>query len=855
MRTLPSREAMVVSALLTAVAAMLGYFDRPLGLNNVFYDTIQKLQTQQKPDDVLVIAIDEASLLELGKWPWRRGLHAQAIDTLTRANVKAIASDILFTEHDTANPTEDDALVDAVRRNGNTVVPMFIGELRDDGQVLETLPFSELIDAAKGIGHVHVELDTDGIWRSVFLKEGVGKPYWPHLSVVLYEAVHGKPPEPLPGLVSKTSSNAPMQIARDYLNRIRYSVGPGKFKSISFIDLINNRIPTEELQDKIVFLGMTAAGMSDTFATPISQEQLHMKGVEVQANIFHALRSGTLIKPLSPWQNAFAAGLLTFAGVLCITVLKPHHSSMAAIIAILLVPLFSFMLLRFGSVWMAPAASFIMLCLAYPLWSWRRLEQSMQYLGGELASLEKEPGFLNEKPQLSQLNSGLHFLTKWLPIKAWRVEKLEDSDPVAVAEVWQHSNDKSTFLLNDGGEVSSIAIEWRPNADIDIRDRDAFLGDLVQPWHNNNDELPTRHRDIVADYIERIQSNSAAGRQLRNFIYSCLSNLQDGIVVTSLSGRVIMINDQARRLLGISEEAYLSASFTDLLDRSMRSSNDVWEEALQGLYLRGIDTHFEALTKPDYSVLVQGKKFELDTSADVVVIFTFTDVSELKELERARAETLNFVSHDLRSPLVSILALVDQAEHSDALGPIKNYTERALSYTEGFLQLARAESGEASLYECDMHAILDNACEHVFELAAKKKISLRREHCKQSAWVWGNADLLERMLINLLDNAIKYSHEHDVVDTRLAVANNKVSLYVIDHGIGIPADDIPILFEQFRRGSSRDSRSQSGAGLGLRFVAVTLQRHNGAVKVNSAPGRGSEFMISLPRLELRDDYE
>ncbi len=856
MLTLPSREAMGVSVLLTLLAALLGYFDTPLGLNHVFYDTIQKLQVPQKPDDIVVVAIDEASLFELGKWPWRRGLHAQAISTLTQADVKAIASDILFTEDDKSSPADDRALVDAVSRNSNIVIPMFIGALKDNGQPLEMLPFSELSAAAKDrLGHVHVEIDADGICRSVFLKEGVGTPYWRHLSIVLYEVVYGKPPTTLPGLVSATDNNAPMTIARNYLNRIRFSVGPGGFNTISFIDLINNRIPAELLRDKIIFLGITAAGLSDSFATPVSQQQRHMQGVELHANIFHALRSGTLITPLSAWQNAIVAGVLTFIGVLCITVLKPRHSSVAAIVAILLVPLLSFLLLHFASLWIAPAASFVMLCLAYPLWSWRRLGQSMQYLGGELASLEKEPGFLNERPQLTQLNSSLRLLTKWLPIKAWRIERVENTTPLPNIGQWQHSGNKSTFLLGENGEFNKIAIDWRTDTSAASVDRDAFLSDLVEPWQPASDKSALRHQDIVTEYIERIKSSSAAGKQLRNFIYSCLSNLQDGVVVSSLAGRVIMINEQARRLLGVSEDAYLSASFTDLLDQSMRSGSETWNEALRELFLRGIDTHFEALTKADYAVLVQGKKFELDTSADVVVIFTFTDVSELKELERARAETLNFVSHDLRSPLVSILALVAQAEDAAELASIKDYTERALSYTEGFLQLARAESGEANLYECDMHSILDNACEHVFELAASKKISLRREHCEQPAWVWGNADLLERMLINLLDNAIKYSHNHDVVQTRLAVEKNKVLLYVIDHGIGIPPDDIPILFEQFRRGSSRDSLSQKGAGLGLRFVAVTLQRHNGVVQVNSIPERGSEFKVSLPRLEVRDDFE
>ncbi|MGI9286988.1 MAG: sensor histidine kinase [Pseudomonadales bacterium] len=227
----------------------------------------------------------------------------------------------------------------------------------------------------------------------------------------------------------------------------------------------------------------------------------------------------------------------------------------------------------------------------------------------------------------------------------------------------------------------------------------------------------------------------------------------------------------------------------------------------------------------------------------------------VKRQQFSIGESLNFVSHDLRSPLVSILALVEQASRPDSLHRIKLYTERALAYTEGFLQLARAQRGEVSFHECDMHAIVDNACEHVFELAASKQITLQRTHCTQAVSVWGNADLLERVVINLLDNAVKYSRNGSVVETRLLVAEEKINLYVKDHGISIPANDLPTLFEQFRRGSSSGSRAQNGAGLGLRFVTVTAQRHNGFVKVNSALGRGSEFMVSLPRMTFSNDCD
>ncbi|MFK8019894.1 MAG: CHASE2 domain-containing protein [Pseudomonadales bacterium] len=792
---LPSSEAIFLSGLLALLAALSSWLNTPQALNNIIHDSFQRTALGQAPEDILIVGIDEASLQGIGKWPWRRDIHAQLIDRLAAARVKAIAYDIVFSERDTPNPEYDAKLVQSVRNFGRVVLPVFVGENKPGGQLLEIIPFDELAEAAH-LAHAHIEIDEDGQLRSTHLKEGLGSAYWEHMTVTLHRLAYNSVPEPLPGLRSPdvdNQENASL-IVRDYRTQIRFSARPAGFRMLSFIDVLDGRYPASELQGKIIFVGTMAAGLSDTLATPVSSENRHMQGVELNANIFAALRSGTLITPLTALQKITVTGVAAFLCLLVITSAAPAISLLMTIGLTFFLAATSFVLLAYNNIWWPPAACCIAVSIGYPLWSWRRLERSMGYLREEMLSLGQEGRLLDHE------------------------------------------------LLDDAGST---------------------------PWQEASASVPKRNIDVVAFHINQIRNSHANRRRLRHFIFSCLANLSDGVVATSSNGRVVLINDQARQLLLPGGEAAHEMDFRALLESNLNTEMAANQlaalaKAIDGVYQSGEETEFEFLSKTDNEILLQGNEFALSEDSDTadeddkIVVFTLTDITRIREMERTRAETLNFVSHDLRSPLVSILALIERSRgQSDELMDIRSYAQRALSYTESFLQLARAEADNISFYECDLHSVADNASEYVYTLAARRRIRIESTHCDEDVWIWGNGDLLERMIINLLDNAIKYSAEGSVVKLHLTTDSNNSTaiLTVSDSGIGIPEEDLPHLFEQFRRGSSEESRTRKGAGLGLRFIAVTAQRHSGSVQVKSRIGEGSEFSVRLPLFILDSETE
>ncbi len=784
-RLLPNAEAVILSLLLSCLAGLASWGGTPVAINNVFHDAFQRAAIDVTPDDILIVGIDEASLQGIGKWPWRRDIHAQLIDRLTVADVRAIAYDIIFSERDTPNPEYDAALVNAVEKNGQVVLPVFVGEHSAGGQLLEVIPFDNLATAGH-LGHAHVEIDQDGVLRSTHLREGLGSPYWEHMTVVLHRIAYGEVPKPLPGLrLPETEQSIDNKlIVRDYRNRIRFSSAPGGFRMLSFIDVLDGKYPASQLQDKIVFVGTVAAGLSDTLATPVSDENRHMQGVELNANIFHALRSDSLIQPLNNFSRLSLTAIVSLFGLLLLTAAAPAFSLLITVLYTAGVFLLSYLLLAEANLWWPPATAAIAVSMGYPLWSWRRLDRSMRYLREELLSLNKEGSLIDRE----------------------------------------------------------------------------LLEDTLKPWEKQDPMVPRQNADVVAFHIEQIRRSQSSRRQLRHFIFSCLANLSDGVIATTLSGRIVLINDQARKLLGVESDNIHEQQFeTLLLAKADSEYLDVHREQLQktlnDVYQNSAQSECELQTTSGYELLLQGSEFELDTTDNSIAVFTLTDITRLREMERTRAETLNFVSHDLRSPLVSILALLERrtGKTNEDLNQIRDYAQRALSYSESFLQLARAEADNIAFYECDLHAVADNAAEFVYSQSTRRRIQVLVSHCDEDVWIWGNGDLLERMIINLLDNAIKYSEPNSTVKLDVSTdfsgvpANAVVS--VSDQGIGIPEKDQPFLFEQFRRGSSDESRSRKGAGLGLRFIAVTAQRHDGSVEVNSEFGKGSTFTVRLPLLD------
>jgi two-component system phosphate regulon sensor histidine kinase PhoR len=245
---------------------------------------------------------------------------------------------------------------------------------------------------------------------------------------------------------------------------------------------------------------------------------------------------------------------------------------------------------------------------------------------------------------------------------------------------------------------------------------------------------------------------------------------------------------------------------------------------------------------------------------DLRAVFVFHDVTALKRLERVRSDFIANVSHELRTPLTSILgyleALLDGAQHDakkreEFLAIIKTHADRLHALVQDLLQLSQIESGDYLWRRdvVDVVALARRSVALVLPLAQRRRIAVRCTAESENQSVVGDEEKLTQVLVNLLDNAVKYTEPGGSVDVTVRASDGKVIISVRDTGIGIPPGDRDRIFERFYRVDRARSRESGGTGLGLSIVKHVVEAHRGAVAVDSGLGQGSVFTVTLPRQE------
>jgi len=220
-----------------------------------------------------------------------------------------------------------------------------------------------------------------------------------------------------------------------------------------------------------------------------------------------------------------------------------------------------------------------------------------------------------------------------------------------------------------------------------------------------------------------------------------------------------------------------------------------------------------------------------------------------------REEALRFLSHDMRAPQNAILALTQLQRHSkppmeqsQLLDRIDRSACRTLRLVDGFVRLARAESMELSLNEIDLAGLLQSVCDEHWPMAHGRSITMSVEGVVYPAFIMADEDLVRRALGNLVTNAIQYSPENSRIWCRLHGRGNEWVVEIEDKGRGMTADQLAGLFQPFRRFDVEAPDNPAGTGLGLALVRAVILRHGGRIDVESLPGQGSTFRVSLPAL-------
>lgn len=271
-----------------------------------WYDLQQNWLTLPLKTPVVVVAIDDASLRLLGRWPWSRALHAELITQLQQA--RAVGLDVVFAEP--SDPNADAQLARAIAAHGRVALPVFVDRSRQSSQML--LPLPELSREAAALGHVDVNLDSDGIVRRLYLYAGIGQAEFPALPLALLQAGGASARNPTAitqALGQEWVVGSPLLLAFGNISE--------RITVISAADVLLGKVSPEQWREKWVLIGVTAAGTGDLTPTPVRWEERPVAGVMLNAIALDNLLQHEHIRPLPAWAEGMVWGLLWIASLWC----------------------------------------------------------------------------------------------------------------------------------------------------------------------------------------------------------------------------------------------------------------------------------------------------------------------------------------------------------------------------------------------------------------------------------------------------------------------------------------------------------------------------------------------------------
>jgi CHASE2 domain-containing sensor protein/signal transduction histidine kinase len=809
------REWLILTSGLLLLSLVMVFTGATARLDQTIYDHL--LQTQNRParDDIIIVAIDDYSLAELGKWPWPRDRHAALINQLNQSDALAIGIDILFSETESnettpekftstsTTPNAGDAqLAKAIAAKANVVLPLISEQA---GKGLRAAPPLEVLrNAASALGHIHVELDSDGVARSVFLREGIQGRWWPHFALAMHDL----------GLKTKRDPNTSENYAgatsflkqfsddkkvwrRDWQMHIPFYGSSGHFSSVPYVAVLRGEVPAEFFRGKYVLIGPTATGMADAFPTPVTSNEGALAGVEINANILASLLDSRSITPLSLWQTALISSSAVLLALLSCFLFSPRIAliTVAALGIGLLTG--SFLLLMAGF-WMTPASAVIVLLIAYPLWSWRRLEAAIGFLGEEFILLDQEP----------------HLLPEF-------------------------------------------------NPDLTLKDTQASA---------TKKEI----QDKLERHISAMRKAARRVRDLRQFVTDSLYSLPDATMVTTTDGNVVLTNPAAVtyfKSIGMphvidtlvpylfSNMSHPHTEYSSAVDNDANHSSAFsWWHILDLEQTQVLSRGVEVVDPKNRDLIIKSAPCYSGQKVLIGWIISILDISEIRQAERRRDETLHFISHDMRGPQASILALIELQKNAktaiayeDFLGRIEKAANTTLSLADSFVQLAHAESNEYRFTDLDFQDLLIDATEEMWTLARSKRIKIVNKIPEGDYPVRVDRSLMTRALTNLLSNAIKYSPTDTTItctlDFNTKNLNDTIVCHIQDQGYGIARSDQSRLFQRFQRlghGKAAEQIKNDGIGLGMVFIKTVVDRHFAHISFTSVPGEGTCFTVEIP---------
>lgn len=378
-------------------------------------------------------------------------------------------------------------------------------------------------------------------------------------------------------------------------------------------------------------------------------------------------------------------------------------------------------------------------------------------------------------------------------------------------------------------------------------------GDLSHRIEVQGPEEITGVADTLNGMAARLTETIQSIRDQRNELKAVLTSMVEGVVVVDADRRIRSMNLASQRLFEREGLEYNGRSLIEHLRNS--DLDDFVEEVLQSAaYVERTITLYRPT--PVY-IQVHGTLLRRQDESEPRVLLVLNDVTRMKQLEAIRRDFVANVSHELKTPVTSILGFVetlidgipeDPHQVRRFLDIISSNANRLNLIIEDLLTLSRLESSGDRIDpgEFPIDLMVNRVVEANRDQANQKNIELRLQ-CEGHRAAWGSESLLEQALANLVENAVKYSDEGGVVVVTVINGHRELTIEVRDTGQGIPAGDVPRIFERFYRVDRARSRELGGTGLGLAIVKHIALAHQGEVSVESTEGTGSTFTVRIPQ--------
>ena len=384
--------------------------------------------------------------------------------------------------------------------------------------------------------------------------------------------------------------------------------------------------------------------------------------------------------------------------------------------------------------------------------------------------------------------------------------------------------------------------------------KDLIAGDYSQVLDMQGSSEITNITNNLNDLSEVIRLTQENLEQESKRLHSILSYMTDGVLATNRRGKITMINDMAKKQLGVQKEEVLNKSILELLKIADEYELRDLITQVPELMIDSQDANGEYLSLRVRFALVRRESGFI--SGLVAVLH---DTTEQEKEERERRLFVSNVSHELRTPLTSVksyLEALDEGALSEPVAPdfIKvslDETNRMMRMVTDLLHLSRIDNATSHLdvelinFTAFITFIL-NRFDKMRGPDEEKKYELVRDYPITSVWIEIDTDKMTQVIDNILNNAIKYSPDGGKITVTMKTTDDQMILSISDQGLGIPKQDLPRIFDRFYRVDRARSRAQGGTGLGLSIAKEIIKQHKGFIWAKSEYGKGSTFTIVLP---------